>query len=103
MIMLIIVSSVHWAQIGINQLQANWEHGRATTGIDVNSVARQIYYGICLGMLGLTGFECKPRQPFLKFMSNFELSLQVPHLISLALNQENFHWFYETCIYPQSC
>ncbi|KAF8957524.1 AAAP amino acid permease [Flammula alnicola] len=59
MLMLIIASSVHWGQTGIGQLKANWEHGRATTDTSASSVARQIYYGICLGMLGLTGFECK--------------------------------------------
>ena len=65
MTMLIIVSSVHWGQTGVAQLKANWEHGRTTTDTSASSVARQIYYGICLGMLGLTGFECKPEQPFL--------------------------------------
>lgn len=64
MTMLVIVSCVHWGQTGIGQLKTNWEHGRATTNTSVSSVARQIYYGICLGMLGLTGFECKPGHPF---------------------------------------
>ena len=72
MTMLIIVSSVHWGQTGVAQLKANWEHGRATTDTSASSVARQIYYGICLGMLGLTGFECKPGQLFSEFVLSFE-------------------------------
>jgi hypothetical protein len=44
-------------------------------------------------MLGLTGFECKPEHTVLKIISNFDQLFQVPRLISLASNQESFHWF----------
>lgn len=57
MTVLILASSVHWSQIGIGQLKSNWENGRST-GSSASSVLKQIYYGTCLGMLGLTGFEC---------------------------------------------
>ena len=54
---LIIASSIHWANIGTYQLKVNWDLGRSETS-STNSVAKQIFYGVCLGMLGLTGFEC---------------------------------------------
>ena len=57
MIILILASSVHWGQTGIGQLKSNWQQGRSM-GSSPSSVAKQIYYGFCLGMLGLTGFEC---------------------------------------------
>lgn len=59
MIVLIITTSIHWGQIGTQQLSTNWALGRSRTGTDVSAIAKQIFYGICLGMLGLTGFECK--------------------------------------------
>ena len=54
---LIIASSIHWANIGTYQLKVNWDLGRSETS-STSSVAKQIFYGVCLGMLGLTGFEC---------------------------------------------
>jgi hypothetical protein len=46
---------VYWAKIGNVQLRQNWEQGRASSGADIT---RQLFYGFCLGMLGLTGIEC---------------------------------------------
>jgi amino acid transporter len=57
MIILIIASSVYWGQTGLGQLKTNWKIGRTQTSGD-SAVAKQLFYGICLGMLGLTGFEC---------------------------------------------
>ena len=58
MIVLIIVASIHWRKIGIQQLTDNWNLWRATSSTSTSGIAKQIYFGICLGMLGLTGFEC---------------------------------------------
>lgn len=58
MVMLIIASSIHWGQIGAGQLKANWELGRSQVS-STSGVAQQIFYGVCLGMLGLTGIECE--------------------------------------------
>ena len=55
MIVLIIVACVHWGHIGSTQLRENWQ----TIPSEPSSIARQVFYGFCLGMLGLTGFECK--------------------------------------------
>lgn len=58
MIVLSVVGVTHWLRIGNSQLKENWlEHQAPSPG----AIARQVYYGICLGMLGLTGFECKHR------------------------------------------
>lgn len=56
MVALIVASIIHWGQIGNNQLKANWNRGRSD--ITAKSVARQIFYGFSIGMIGLTGFEC---------------------------------------------
>ncbi len=58
MIVLIIVALIHWHKIGIQQLTDNWNLWRATSSTSTSGIAKQIYFGICLGMLGLTGFEC---------------------------------------------
>ncbi|RDB17279.1 hypothetical protein Hypma_001728 [Hypsizygus marmoreus] len=57
MVVLIICSIVHLSKTGISQLRENWEVGQAPSA---SAVAREIFNGFCLGMLGLTGFECAP-------------------------------------------
>jgi hypothetical protein len=57
MVVLIITSVVHWSRMGNQQLKDNWAQSKAEQP-DGAGIARQIYYGICIGMLGLTGFEC---------------------------------------------
>jgi len=57
MIILIISSSVYWGRTGSGQLKANWKTGRMQAP-SASAVAKQLFHGICLGMLGLTGFEC---------------------------------------------
>lgn len=52
---LIIASCVHWGRIGNDQLKENWFAGQAPSA---SAIARQLFNGFCLGMLGLTGFEC---------------------------------------------
>lgn len=54
MVVLILAASVKWGRMGIDQLKSNWIEGEArTTSLAV--ILKQIYYGIYLGMLGLTG------------------------------------------------
>lgn len=59
MSVLIIIGSIKWGQIGIGQLRENWVLHQSRTGTSSASIARQVYYGFCLGMLGMTGFECR--------------------------------------------
>uniref|UniRef100_A0A0W0FV04 Putative AAAP amino acid permease n=1 Tax=Moniliophthora roreri TaxID=221103 RepID=A0A0W0FV04_MONRR len=57
MVVLMIAAFVHWGRTGNTQLEANWSAGSAHSG---STVAKQIFNGFCLGVLGLTGFECVP-------------------------------------------
>lgn len=56
MLVLIIASAIHWGKTGNTQLKENWRVGQAP---DARAVALQVFYGFCLGALGLTGFECE--------------------------------------------
>ncbi|KAG1859294.1 amino acid permease-domain-containing protein [Suillus subluteus] len=58
MIMLIVASVIAWGRGGMAQLSSNWSLGHV--GLSPAVIARQVFNGICLGMLGLTGFECAP-------------------------------------------
>ncbi|KAG1819188.1 amino acid permease-domain-containing protein [Suillus subaureus] len=58
MIMLIVASVVAWGRGGMAQLSSNWSLRHV--GLSPAAIARQVFNGICLGMLGLTGFECAP-------------------------------------------
>ncbi|KAG1872974.1 amino acid permease-domain-containing protein [Suillus subalutaceus] len=58
MIILIVASVIAWGRGGMAQLSSNWLLGHA--GLSPAAIARQVFNGICLGMLGLTGFECAP-------------------------------------------
>ncbi|PPR03413.1 hypothetical protein CVT24_012708, partial [Panaeolus cyanescens] len=86
MIILIITSSVHWGKIGMEQLSTNWALGRSRTGTDFSTIAKQIYYGICLGMLGLTGFECTPSYVSRIKPGKFPLVLRNLHIPAIFLN-----------------
>ncbi|PBK76124.1 AAAP amino acid permease [Armillaria solidipes] len=57
MIVLMVASAIHWGNIGNDQLRQNWVSNQASS---TSKVARHIFDGWCLGMLGLTGFECMP-------------------------------------------
>ncbi|KAJ3733852.1 AAAP amino acid permease [Lentinula guzmanii] len=57
MTILIIAGAVHWASIGNDQIKENWHDGKASSA---SEIAKQTFNGFCLGMLGLTGFECTP-------------------------------------------
>ncbi|KAK7040709.1 hypothetical protein VNI00_009615 [Paramarasmius palmivorus] len=57
LVALMVAAFVHWSAIGNSQIKANWDAGSAHSG---TTIARQIFNGFCLGVLGLTGFECVP-------------------------------------------
>jgi amino acid transporter len=50
-----IAAVVYWARTGNAQLQQNWTEWQAPSR---SAIARQLFDGFCLGMLGLTGIEC---------------------------------------------
>jgi hypothetical protein len=61
MAILILASAVKWGTVGNEQLTQNWVGGQATSG---GMVAKQLFYGFCIGMLSLTGFECSSKIQF---------------------------------------
>jgi hypothetical protein len=55
MILLIFFSIKSWIHAGKAQLVENW---RAGDVLSAGALTSQIFDGFCLGVLGLTGFEC---------------------------------------------
>jgi len=84
MLVLAVASVVAWGRVGNAQLHENWMAGQAASG---REIVHQVFNGICIGMLGLTGFECVPAyvariQPgrFLFVLHN----LHIPAMILMA-------------------
>lgn len=68
MIALFIASIVAWSRSGNDMIRNNWSASTAPTS---REVAHEIFNGICIGMLSLTGFECKlTNNPFSSNPSN---------------------------------
>ena len=66
MIVLVVFSCLHWHQHGLSQLKNNWTAGQAPSA---HEAVQQVFNGFCLGMLGLTGFECMSMIPSRKFVA----------------------------------
>ncbi|QRV74785.1 amino acid permease [Ceratobasidium sp. AG-Ba] len=56
MTILMVASIVAWARTGMDVMRDNWQL-RPTTS---SGIARSIFNGVCIGFLGVTGFECTP-------------------------------------------
>ena len=56
---LILAGIVGWARTGNGVISASWSTGQPSSA---SAVARAIFDGICIGTLGMTGFECALRQ-----------------------------------------
>ena len=56
MCILMIISVVAWTHRGNGTLQHNWSY---TAGLSGRELTRQLFKGICISFLGVTGFECK--------------------------------------------
>ena len=52
-----IAATVHWGKTGSSQLIENWNLAQPGSA---NAIAKQIFYGVCIGFLGNTGFELAP-------------------------------------------
>ncbi|KAJ7122407.1 amino acid permease-domain-containing protein [Mycena epipterygia] len=83
MLTLAVMATVHWVKIGNTQLRQNWEQGQAPNW---PAVARQLFNGFCLGMLGLTGIECTPSYIARIKPGEFPLVLRNLHLPAIGLN-----------------
>jgi hypothetical protein len=57
MLVLMVASTVAWGREGNEQLSQNWSIGQKSCSSS-GCIVRQVFYGVCIGMLGLTGFEC---------------------------------------------
>ncbi|TFK19141.1 amino acid permease [Coprinopsis marcescibilis] len=87
MVSLILAGVVYWGRAGNAQLKANWLQSQSEhTGNTGLSVARHIFFGICLGMLGLTGFECTPSYIARIKPGKFPLVLRNLHYPAIASN-----------------
>ncbi|KAG1737589.1 amino acid permease-domain-containing protein [Suillus paluster] len=84
MIMLIIASAIAWGRAGLAQLGSNWSLGQV--GLSPTVIARQVFNGICIGMLGLTGFECAPAYTAKMKKNCYPKVLRNLHLSALVLN-----------------
>jgi len=58
MTMLILAAIVGWARTGNGVIAGNWSAGQPGSA---SAVARAIFDGVCIGTLGMTGFECASR------------------------------------------
>ncbi|KAH7915894.1 amino acid permease-domain-containing protein [Hygrophoropsis aurantiaca] len=83
MIILIIASIVAWARLGSSQLKENWEAGQAASA---GAIVHEIFNGICIGMLGLTGFECAPAYIAKIRPGRYPKVLRNLHLPAIVLN-----------------
>ncbi|KNZ79290.1 hypothetical protein J132_03765 [Termitomyces sp. J132] len=82
MTVLIISSCVYWGKTGSQQLRDNWSSGKNSS----SSVAHEIFNGVCLGMLGLTGFECIPSHIGRIKKGYLPLVLRNLHIPAIAMN-----------------
>ncbi|KIY49872.1 hypothetical protein FISHEDRAFT_40892 [Fistulina hepatica ATCC 64428] len=83
MAVLAVAAAVQWGRMGSAQLTENWTSGSAAPA---RSIARSIFDGICLGMLGLTGFECTPAYVGRIKPGRFPLVLRNLHLCAIVLD-----------------
>ncbi|KAJ7613541.1 AAAP amino acid permease [Roridomyces roridus] len=83
MLILSIFAAIQWGQIGNEQLRQNWHLGSTASP---SFILRQLFYGFCLGMLGLTGIECTPSCIGRIKPGHFPLVLRNLHLPAIVLN-----------------
>ena len=57
MLGLAIATIVAWASAGNLQLRENWVAGQAGLSSPA-PILKQVFDGVCISMLGMTGFEC---------------------------------------------
>ncbi|KAL0945974.1 hypothetical protein HGRIS_012252 [Hohenbuehelia grisea] len=83
MVVLIIISCIHWGRVGRGQLKQNWVEGQVHP---TSSLLHSVYNGVCLGMLGLTGFETTPAYSSRIKPGRFPLVLRNLHWPAILFN-----------------
>ena len=63
MIALIIAAFVAWFRHGNSIIHSNWTTRQPGSAA---GIVHQIFDGVCLGMLGMTGFECEAYMLWIK-------------------------------------
>ncbi|CAL1697827.1 unnamed protein product [Somion occarium] len=58
MLALFVASVVAWARTGNSLIHENWVMGRGP--LRAGHIVGEVFNGVCIGVLGLTGFECTP-------------------------------------------
>ncbi|EIN12814.1 hypothetical protein PUNSTDRAFT_28714, partial [Punctularia strigosozonata HHB-11173 SS5] len=86
MLVLMLASVVTWAQRGNSQLHENWQEGKRSQGATAGAILHQIFNGVCIGMLGLTGFECIPSYVANIKPGRYSLVLRNLHYGCIVLN-----------------
>ncbi|EKM52801.1 uncharacterized protein PHACADRAFT_212012 [Phanerochaete carnosa HHB-10118-sp] len=79
-----VISADETLSRGNTQIRTNWVHG--TEDLTAATTARAIFDGICLGVLGLTGFECVPSYVSSIKPGKFPQVLRNLHYPALLLN-----------------
>ncbi|KII92394.1 hypothetical protein PLICRDRAFT_172492 [Plicaturopsis crispa FD-325 SS-3] len=83
MAVLIVTSAIAWGRTGNAQLRENWNSGQPSSSA---GILHQIFNGVCIGMLGLTGFECTPAYVARIKPGRFPLVLRNLHLPAIFLS-----------------
>ncbi|TFK52934.1 hypothetical protein OE88DRAFT_1656621 [Heliocybe sulcata] len=78
-----IASAVSWGRNGSQLLKDNWAAGQASSSA---SLVHQVFNGICIGMLGLTGFECTPAYIASIKSGRYPLVLRNLHICAIFLS-----------------
>lgn len=97
---LVTASIIHWARTGNEQLKLNWTQGMAEhSDGTAPGILKQLFFGTCLAMLGLTGFECKSGHAVLVVLSANDGESGTPSYIS-RIKEGRFPAVFRNLHYP---
>ncbi|KAI5116511.1 hypothetical protein M0805_001866 [Coniferiporia weirii] len=82
MVALVLASMVAWIKNGNAIIRDNWISNQPGSP---SGTLRQIFDGLCLGMLGMTGFECSPDYVSAVRLGDFPKVLRNIHLPTICL------------------
>ncbi|KAF8128644.1 amino acid permease-domain-containing protein [Boletus edulis] len=82
---LAIASIFAWASVGTHQLRENWIAGQAGLS-SFAPILKQVFNGVCISMLGMTGFECAPAYAAKMRPGTYPKVLRNLHISAMILN-----------------
>ncbi|KAF7986066.1 hypothetical protein HWV62_41454 [Athelia sp. TMB] len=83
MAVLAVAGFIAWGRTGSSQLRENWVAGQAPSA---TAIIHEVFNGVCLGMLGLTGFEDVPAYISHIKPGRFPLVLRNLHIPAIVIN-----------------